>query len=617
MIVKRSSRRSGKSSSFSRLVRYITREDAPAKEAPPNPWTVNCGVEDVGLATRVVEATQALNTRARADKTYHLIVSFDAQARVDLAAVRTIEGRLAEALGYGEHQRVCALHTDTDHTHLHVAINKVHPISRHAITPRGDFRALSRAAAELEIEFDLARTHSVPSRAPTIPTTAAQMEAHGGRESFASWIRAHLAPDLDATLAKCESWADVHRQLAAQDLQLRRRGAGLVLVAPNGATCKASTAGRPLAYPALTSRFGAFEQAQPHAERPERRYEGTPRNRPEKDSPLWREYSTERQRAQLARRTASGKAASDLLAAKLGWRMERQHVDQNRSLSGTARWHAFDILAKQRRAWLTSSHAQTAQARADHPLPTWQDWLIEKAASGSDEALALLRSRPRPLTASASLAIHGSGPSRHLPAAGLRPSIRKNGDAVYQLGNASLRDTGAELQLSASDPDALRTALELAVAKWGPELSLRGDDAFREAAAQAAGSAALAVRFSDPDLDRRRAIYAEIAPLRDEAAIDRWIDGRNTLRRSRLRLREGILPHRRFSEADAGPGVYRGTRQIESSHVALIERAGAMLVVPASARQTSRLAGRRKIGEPVRVNRAGHFALPTQELDRE
>lgn len=38
-----------------------------------------------------------------------------------------IEVRRRGALGFAEHQRISAVHQNTENWHLHVAINKVHP----------------------------------------------------------------------------------------------------------------------------------------------------------------------------------------------------------------------------------------------------------------------------------------------------------------------------------------------------------------------------------------------------------------------------------------------------------------------------------------------------------
>jgi len=87
----------------------------------------NCGTDDPGDATALIQATQAKNTRSKSDKTYHLVYSFPPGERPPLDVLHAIEDELCAAIGYADHQRISAVHIDTDHLHVHVAINKVHP----------------------------------------------------------------------------------------------------------------------------------------------------------------------------------------------------------------------------------------------------------------------------------------------------------------------------------------------------------------------------------------------------------------------------------------------------------------------------------------------------------
>lgn len=355
MIVKRSSRGADKPSSFRRLVRYITRADSPDKERPDTAWTVNCGVEDPALAACVVEATQSLNTRCRSDKTYHLIVSFAASDTVDPSATAQIEERLAGALGFAEHQRVCALHTDTEHSHLHIAINRIHPLTRRALTPRLDFRKLSREAAAIERDFGLARTHDHLAREGVPPERAAQMEAHSAQQSFASWIKAQIAGEAGAPILDAGTWPDLPRALALIDVRLQRRGASLVIVAGAGQRAKASAAHPRLSARALADRLGPFEPPANALDgiEPTHRYTAPPISAAEARSPLWKSYRDERQRSASERRkrfSIHRRNRSDLFTeAKDAWARQRELINGDRSLSRAARWRAFETLARERR----------------------------------------------------------------------------------------------------------------------------------------------------------------------------------------------------------------------------------------------------------------------------
>jgi len=64
-----------KKSGFTSLVRNLT-DTQGKQERTGDIRATNCIGDDVEMATMEVVNTPAMNTRSRADKTYHLIVSF-------------------------------------------------------------------------------------------------------------------------------------------------------------------------------------------------------------------------------------------------------------------------------------------------------------------------------------------------------------------------------------------------------------------------------------------------------------------------------------------------------------------------------------------------------------
>ncbi|WP_265567455.1 relaxase/mobilization nuclease domain-containing protein, partial [Serratia grimesii] len=118
----------------------------------------NCGTDDPADAAILIQATQAANTRSKAEKTYHLVYSFPPGEQPDLETLHTVEDELCEAIGLGDHQRVSAVHIDTDNLHVHVAINKVHPTGLQNIEPYYDQFRLMEACERLEVEHGLQRT---------------------------------------------------------------------------------------------------------------------------------------------------------------------------------------------------------------------------------------------------------------------------------------------------------------------------------------------------------------------------------------------------------------------------------------------------------------------------
>ncbi|MGH7020544.1 MAG: relaxase/mobilization nuclease domain-containing protein, partial [Brevundimonas sp.] len=132
---------------FNRLVDYIS--DRPSeKERVVGARITNCGSDRLSDAIREIDATQAMNKRSKSDKGYHLVFSFPEGERPSLEQLRDIEDHLVRSIGLGEHQRISAIHDDTDNLHVHVAINKIHPTTFRNVTPFMDAHKLMVACIE-------------------------------------------------------------------------------------------------------------------------------------------------------------------------------------------------------------------------------------------------------------------------------------------------------------------------------------------------------------------------------------------------------------------------------------------------------------------------------------
>jgi len=77
MIAKKVTKKKGSKSDLKNLVGYLMRDHQPEQQIQYSRIS-NCGFDTIGLATKDIQATQARNTRSKADKTCHLVVSFQA-----------------------------------------------------------------------------------------------------------------------------------------------------------------------------------------------------------------------------------------------------------------------------------------------------------------------------------------------------------------------------------------------------------------------------------------------------------------------------------------------------------------------------------------------------------
>jgi hypothetical protein len=513
MIAKHVPMNSVAKSNFASLVRYLC--DTQHKQERLG-WVMatNCGSATPEAAAREVLATQARNTRAKSDKTYHLIVSFRPGEQVDDTTCQAIEARLCDGLGFGSHQRVSALHYDTDSLHVHIAINKIHPTRYTIHNPYYDHPKLGQLCTALEREYGLALDNHAP-RQRGAACRAADMERHGGLESLLGWIRRVCQEPILAA----PSWPALHRVLQTHGLALRERGTGFVVLAGNGTAVKASSIDPSCSRPQLEKRLGRY--APPDAGRavtlPAKTYAREPLPCPVDTAALYARYRDMQQQAS-AQGTAAYMAAR---AAKLRQveaalqiaRLKRASI-KLLTRPGPARTLLVQGANKALRDQLARISQRYSREReaitSRYQRRTWVDWLRLQAQAGAQEAPAVLRARRAlpPLPGNTM-----TGARRATGAWGAIPcdGITKKGTVIYRFGTTAVRDDGDQLTVSrGAMGEGLQAALRMALLRYGPLLRVGGTADFKAQVVQAAVGARLALRFDDATLDfQRRTLLAQ------------------------------------------------------------------------------------------------------------
>ncbi|MEA2727515.1 MAG: hypothetical protein QOF70_1990 [Acetobacteraceae bacterium] len=519
--------------SWTRLNAYILDS---AHEGEKVAWArvTNCQADDPGWAVKEILATQAHNTRSRSDKNYHLVVSFPEGERPTRAQMEDIEDRLSAAIGFEAHQRVSAVHQNTDNWHLHVAINKVNPVTFRNVMPVRDHYLLQAACAELEIRHGLTREpHTVDPRQVDgqhprkVRGRAADFEAQHGGQSFGTWARTQAAAALLAARDSGKGWPEMHRVAAVYDLAIKSRGAGLVIGHREDGRLqvKASDVDRGLSMQALTAVLGPFESAGrvgPGAAS-SARY-----TKPGRSGPLYAAFQRERADA-LAAKDLAVKALRELHLA-YDQQLHDHHRDRLRQerltgLRGILRRDSFRHIAEQRTRDHTERKQREAeerrQLRARHTIPNWRGFLEAEAASGNEAALTALRARQqrRERVETELLAASDAGEARHIIYRHLRPAIRRDGRVVYRVDDGGLvSDEARQVRVNQVTAGATFLALTLAADRFGGRpLNVQGNDNFRQLTAHLAGASGLHVTFADAGLERQR----KIAVASHANAVDR------------------------------------------------------------------------------------------------
>jgi hypothetical protein len=404
-VIVRHQRESASNRGFRHLARYIRGRDTK----PRATWfhAANLpgvsGKDDLELACTLVDAVQGQNTRAGTKRAYHLVISLHPDdRRLEQRELQQIVERLVDTLGFSQHQYIAVRHNDTDHEHIHVAINKIHPETFRIHSPAWDHQKLFTGARALERELGLTPLRSRTRDRERVPQRAADCEAHHGLQSFARWAREKLRPALHAT--EWRSWDDVHDVCGRFGVVIRPHGNGLVFEdVESGVRVKASFVSRELSKTRLCERLGAFESVSERqreaAQRAPHRYSPRPARAPQG---LWKEYEQTLQEART-RRERDWARYRDTSAAERR-RLESKYRQQRHLLaalpvSGPDRKHLRRQLAFRQaieiRA-LKQKHATQRWGIQKTPHPgTWRHFVATRAAKRDARAIRLLKSRQR------------------------------------------------------------------------------------------------------------------------------------------------------------------------------------------------------------------------------
>jgi DNA relaxase TraI-like protein/relaxase-like protein/conjugative element/phage-associated large polyvalent protein len=506
VIAKHVPMRSLAKSDFADLVEYITDEQDKAARLGQITAT-NCEAATLQAVIGEVLATQRQNTRAAGDKTFHLLVSFRPGEHPTAETLKAIEERLCAGLGYGEHQRVSAVHHDTDNLHLHVAISKIHP-ERHTMhEPFQSYRTFAELCATLEREYGLEHDNH-QSRRSMAEGRAADMERHAGVESLVSWARRTCLEEMRGA----RSWVALHQVMRDNGLQLRERGNGLVVEAADGTRVKASTIARELSRPGLEARLGPFE-APPEPQLPptiSRQYDKAPIRLRVDTVELYARYTAEQQRRSAGRADALAKvrrrkdrAVEDARRANRLQRAMIKIVD-SKGISKKVLYLQASSALRDRLAEIRNAYAKEREKLCQgFQRRAWADWLKQEALQGNADALTALRSRD------AAQGLKGNTIAGRGEATPGRPhvqdNITKKGTIIFRAGRSAVRDDGDKLQVSReATGEAVQAALRLAMARYGTQITVNGTPEFKAHIIRAAVDSQFPITFADPALELRR-----------------------------------------------------------------------------------------------------------------
>ena len=301
-------RSSSPSGGFHALIGYVARDDRHAAEIGHEPLAgaamgvVNMDAdvdtaEDRKIVAEIMNTTAMMSCRVK-NPIYHLVVSWRPGEHPDRKQAEEAVQHVMKSIGMGECECFWAMHHDTDNNHLHLAINRVHPVKGIAIKTSMDYYSLDQAMRELELRQgwghapgpkvvirdeegkativslskkgrrDLGLLREERAQEQREPTDqAAKRSHHQGAPSFQEWVTHDPARALQKALAlPGATWETMHQKLAEYGLVIlpKNRGqkSGLVVTSQIGdrvVSAKASQLGRWAARQALEQKLGAWQ----------------------------------------------------------------------------------------------------------------------------------------------------------------------------------------------------------------------------------------------------------------------------------------------------------------------------------------------------------------------
>jgi len=512
MIAKRVERAGARDSSFENLAWYILDKSNNGKKVAHS-WTRNCLGTDNDMATKEIVATQAMNQRTKNDKTYHLVISFQEGECPSLDDLKAIEEHVCEKIGYQDHQRLVAVHNDTDNLHFHVAINKVHPETYRAIEPYYDKFKLDEACRECEIRFGLKVDQRIDHKKrregfSRANAKAEDMERHSGLKSFHNWVKEHAIPVIDRELAgSAPSWEKLHEGLAEIDLVIRKRGAGFVISHRSKKLfVKASFIKREYSKAKLEKVLGPFREAESQ-KRSRVSYEKGPLHRHKDTSQLYQLYLSEKDKKKsdlkeemLQIRKGGGELFQEIVDK---YALKRRQVKLDPIIRKQRKRNMYRKIQEQKEKEIKELKDLLASRRqlafTHHKTLSWQQWLIHQAECGNTQALEVLKTGKVKKKEGPDVVSGREKSGSLFEGAGISKRVRSDGSVVYSRGRQEVIDHGQKISVKGDDQGSVELAMQLARAKFGTELQFAGSEKFKSLAQNLAARK----EAQQKDLDRK------------------------------------------------------------------------------------------------------------------
>lgn len=227
-------------SDFYALARYLVN----GKGGKPHPdrvaWTKahNLFVDDPELVAKIMEATASLSARTK-HPAYHMIIAWHPEEEPSPEVMQEIAVQTLEMAGLGAYQALIMGHGDTEHPHLHMMINRVHPDTGKAWKASHDYALFDRIMRTLSDDhgfryspahrYNLDDTDHLTKKPNSKATYAAKRGANTNRSQWPKTKARAFGERLSEQLDAASTWDDLSTIVADHGLTLEEKGQGYVV----------------------------------------------------------------------------------------------------------------------------------------------------------------------------------------------------------------------------------------------------------------------------------------------------------------------------------------------------------------------------------------------------
>jgi hypothetical protein len=496
--------------SFSGLADYIRDKEHEGEKVADNYMHMtNCPFGSIEQNIRFIEQHNKLNQRTGADKNMHLIVSFQEDEMIPTKeALQEIEEELLRSIGMEEHYRFSVAHDNTNNFHIHIAVSRICPKTHNRIDPVRSILKLQKKAEEIEEKFSLKRDNHIDKnrRHITGKTRGKDTEIHSGIKNLSTWIKEEVLEDLQAVIKDDKAtFEDLQKVLAESNLELKPRGNGMVIAHKSRKLfVKSSSIHRSLSKAQLEKRFGKPLEFKSINTKPKREF-GMPKH------DLWEQYKTlsDARRAEKSALLVAAKQENIEAKEAIKTKYERLISETKRDLFLTSkakrniykshfenRRREYQELSKVYKAKRDEIHKKTNQI-------SYKEFLIQKSLEGDSKALAALRKTKVKLQPDEKAIL---GKTDHKIFITKDPHITKQGLVVYRIGDhGKIIDKGDRLRITIDSNElAIKEMLEMSIAKYGNNLDISGDLAFKQKVLAVTEKYDLKINFKDKTMQEIR-----------------------------------------------------------------------------------------------------------------